>query len=87
MQPPFVEPTPASVIHQECPIQCPQGPPGRDVSVIHCTICAKHISIYFLSFPIKGIDGRSIIGEKGERGERGYTVKKKKIMKQKVRTV
>lgn len=30
----------------------------------------------FLSFPIKGIDGRSIIGEKGERGERGYTVKK-----------
>lgn len=57
MQPPFVEPTPAPVIHQECPIQCPQGPPGRDVSVItyiHCIICTKHISIYFFVFSNQG---------------------------------
>ncbi|XP_055322507.1 collagen alpha-1(IX) chain-like isoform X2 [Sitodiplosis mosellana] len=45
----YPEPTISPIVQQECPIQCPQGPPGRD-----------------------GIDGRSIIGEKGERGERGF---------------
>ncbi|XP_031639464.1 collagen alpha-1(IX) chain-like [Contarinia nasturtii] len=47
--PNYPQPTIAPIIQQECPIQCPAGPPGRD-----------------------GFDGRSIVGEKGERGERGF---------------
>lgn len=27
----YVQPTISPIVQQECPIQCPQGPPGRDV--------------------------------------------------------
>lgn len=34
---PFIQPTTSAPIRQECPIQCPQGPPGlpgRDVNLM-----------------------------------------------------
>lgn len=72
----YPQPTISPIVQQECPIQCPQGPPGRDV------LC--YLLKYYLNFNVsisilrciqfQGVDGHSIIGEKGERGERGFPV-------------